>query len=373
MSNATSSSLRYAISSFCLVAGLGASVNAFATDTLIVNQAMKPNQHLTSANGKYRLVFQADTAQKNGRRLVLGSDGNLRLESHGKTPAWTSGTRGSRVNRLTVHDDGNVAMYDTANKQIWSTGTTQEVSTRASTAVVTYVGRGEKYATTGTTMTISRPSGTAAGDLMILAIQTATGVVPSDADPGTGGEWTRFARCQVDSNTDSSCNSASTDDDLGISLFYNYAGSSGAKTYTINKPDGKFTAAHLMVVRNTATSSPITNVQYFLDNGVDNTSTTGTNEEFRSTCPSFNALSRGMNVCALAHDDAQDFLNPNTTVWSRRSTTDIVRTDSALLVFSRAGSSSAQGATTFSYNGDAIDGTNKGNGVNVTYQIKPLP
>lgn len=382
MLNLQKKSLQPLLGSLCLVAGLSAATSVLAADTLIVNQYMKPSQHLTSANGEYRLTFQTDgnlvlqrqsdlaqiwtsnTANQNGKRLVLGSDGNLTVQSHSKSPAWTSNTGGSRVNRLKVNNDGTLAIYDTANKQVWSTGTSQDISTRASTATVSYVGAGNNNKTLDSTMTIDRPSTTAAGDLMVLTIQTATGVVPTNA----GTDWTRVARCQVETNTDTSCNSATADDDLGISVFYNYAGSAGAKTYTINKPDGKFTAAHLMVVRNALPANlnqnPIQSVDYFLDAG-DGTL------ETKTTCKALSALSRGMNVCAMAHDDAQKMLTPAN--WTRRSDdAKLVLADSALTVFTRS-SGTALSATTVDYNGNVIDGVNKGNGINVTYQIKPIP
>jgi hypothetical protein len=384
MSNVNTSSLRRVIGSVCLVAGLVVSANALATDTLIVNQSMKPNQHLTSANGKYRLVFQpdgnlvlqrqtdhtqlwaSDTAKKNGKRLVLGSDGNLRLETHGKTPAWTSDTGSSRVNRLTVHDDGNVAMYDTANKQIWSTGTSQDVSTRASTAVVTYVGQANGVKTAGSTMTVTSPTTTATGNLIILTIQSATGAVPNNAGSG----WTIFARCQVEGNTATNCSTSSTASDLGLSIFYRYATGSGAVTYTINKPSDQFTAANLLVVRNAASSNPIATGQgRFIDNGLGTTADPSL--ETKTTCPAFTALSRGMNVCAMAHDDAQPMLTP--TNWTLRSSSTLIQQDSALIIYTRPSTSTALAATTVNYDGNVIDGDLKGNGVNITYQIKPIP
>lgn len=384
MSNVNTSSLRRVVGSVCLVAGLAASTQAFATDTLIVNQWMKPNQHLTSTNGEYRLVFQADgnlvlqrqsdnaqmwtsqTAQKNGKRLVLGSDGNLRIEGHGKTPAWTSGTGNSRVNRLTVQDDGNVAMYDTANKQIWSTGTSQEVSTRASTAVVTYVGQANNTQSTGSTMTIATPMATAVGDLVILTIQSATGAVPTNEGSG----WTAFARCQVAGNTDTNCNTSTSASDLGASFFYRYAATAGATSYTINKPNSQFTAANLMIVRYAHTTSPIaTAIGFFVDNGVGTAA--DSTLETKTTCRAFSALSRGMNVCAMAHDDAQPMLTPSN--WTLRSSSTLIQQDSALIIYTRPSTSTALAATTVNYDGNVIDGYLKGNGINITYQIKPIP
>ncbi len=357
--------------SFCLVVGIGATSNLFAADTLIVNQSMKPNQHLTSANGKYRLVFQSDgnlvlqrqsdlaqlwtsnTAHQNGKRLVLGADGNLTLQSHSRSPAWTSNTRGSHVNRLTLHNDGSLAMYDTANKQIWSAETTADsITTLAST--VSIVGTTSTYQSSGSTMPVSRTGSTQAGDLMILAIQTATGVVPRTAD--SSGDWVRFASCGVTGNTATVC--SATGNDMGISLFYNYAGSAGAKTYTINKTANEFTSAAIMVVRGAATTNPIQSVKTYLDDGL--------NEQTR--CYGLPGLAGALAVCALSHDDAQPLFTPSG--WGLR--TSVVRSDSALYLYSRSMSSAAIGDTIISYNGnDPLD--QPGNGINISFLIKQRP
>jgi hypothetical protein len=77
-----------------------------------------------------------------------------------------------------------------------------------------------------------------------------------------------------------------------------------------------------------------------------------------------------MNVCAMAHDDAQPMVTP--TNWTLRSSSTLVQQDSALIIFSRS-SGTALGATTVNYDGNVIDGNLKGNGINITYQIKPIP
>lgn len=357
--------------SVCLIAGIGATANLFAADTLVVNQSMTPNQHLTSANGNYRLVFQSDgnlvlqrqsdlaqlwtsnTAHRNGKKLVLGADGNLTLQGHGRSPAWTSNTHGSRVNRLTLHNDGTLAMYDTANKQVWAAQTTADsVATLAST--VSIVGSTSTYQTSGSTMSVSRTASTQAGDLMILAIQTATGVVPRTAD--SSGDWVLFASCGVTSNTATAC--SATGNDMGISLFYNYAGSAGAKSYTVNKTANEFTSAAIMVVRGTATSAPIQSVQTFLDDGLNT----------QTRCKGLPGLAGGLAVCALSHDDAQPLFTPSG--WGLR--TSVVRSDSALYLYSRSMTGTAIGDTIISYNGD--DPLNQpGNGINISFLIKPKP
>lgn len=372
MSNGQKQPMQYLLESVCLAAAIGTATNALAADTLIVNQSMAPDQHLTSANGEYRLTFQSDgnlvlqrqsdrariwtsdSANLHGKRLVLGVDGNLMVQTHGRSPAWTSNTRGIRVNRLKVQDDGNVVMYDIANHQVWATETsTTKIAALAST--VTNVGSTNTSASSGSTMSIARSGSTQAGDLMILAIQTAAnGVVPREASGS--GEWTRFATCAVTGNTATAC--SSTGNDQGISLFYNYAGSAGAKSYTINKSPDVFTSAAIMVVRGTATSSPIQSVQTFLDDGK--------NEQ--TQCKGLPGLAGALAVCALSHDDAQPLTTP--AGWGLR--TSVVKNDSALYFYSRSMTSAAIANTVISYNGQ--DPLNEpGNGINISFLIKPKP
>jgi len=215
-------------------------------------------------------------------------------------------------------------------------------------------------------MTIATPMTTAVGDLVILTIQSATGAVPTNAGSG----WTNFARCQVSGNTDTSCSTSTTASDLGTSIFYRYATSAGATSYTVNKPSSQFTAANLMVVRFAHPSSPIAaGIGVFLDNGTG--TTTDPTLETKTTCKAFSALSRGMNVCAMAHDDAQPMLTPSN--WSLRSSPTLIQQDSALIIYTRASTATALGATTVNYDGNVIDGELKGNGINITYQINPIP
>lgn len=242
---------------------------------------------------------------------------------------------------------------------------TELAASTASTLSVTHIGSSYMTQSLGDKMDISRPAATLKGDLMILAIQTATGVVPTAAD-GTG-DWIPFKRCAVDYNEDGTCNSAAADDDLGISLFYNYAGTGGAKVYRINKPSGQFTAAHLSVVRNVAPSNPIQNVKQFLDNGKETEA--GDGLDTKTTCKALPVLSRGMNMCALAHDDAQKLVTPSG--WARRSDAALVTSDSALFLYTRS-SNTAVADTTINYDGPDPLGE-FGNGINISFQIKPVP
>jgi hypothetical protein len=94
---------------------------------------------LTSANGKYGLVMQADGhlciydagkpvwcngAYGRGKgpyKLAMQADSNL--VQYGSTGAtWASGTKstGKAPYTVVMQNDGNLAIYDNANKHIWS-------------------------------------------------------------------------------------------------------------------------------------------------------------------------------------------------------------------------------------------------------------
>ncbi len=379
MMNRQKKTLPCLLGSIFLVAGLGAATSVLAADTLIVNQYMKPSQHLSSANGEYRLTFQSDgnlvlqrqsdlaqiwtsnTANQNGKRLVLGSDGNLTVQSHSKSPAWTSNTGGSRVNRLKVNNDGNVVMYDTANKQIWSTDTSTASVTALATRV-SHIGTTVNKQSSGSTMTIRRSASTLIGDLLILVTQTATAQIPTTAPAG----WTRLGSCGVNNNDSTSC-SATDGADLGAAIFYAFAGVDGAQTYTVSKANNQFTAASIMVLRNTATGNPFLNIsststakyKVTLDNGKDE----------QNTCPSIAGTTDGHAVCVFVHDDAQPLTFP--AGWTSRNR--VIESDSALELVSRGlDSNSNTGGVTGTYNGQ--DPLNQmGNGIMFAFVVKPKP
>jgi hypothetical protein len=65
--------------------------------------ALGNNETLTSADGRFRLVMQAD--------------GNLVLYQYGQA-LWASGTNGARSARMQA--DGNFVLYDAANRAVWA-------------------------------------------------------------------------------------------------------------------------------------------------------------------------------------------------------------------------------------------------------------
>lgn len=74
---------------------------------LAAGTTLGTGQQLTSPDGRFRLVLQAD--------------GNL--VEYGARALWSAGTFGSRASILAVQRDGNVVLYDTAGRPLWSTNT----------------------------------------------------------------------------------------------------------------------------------------------------------------------------------------------------------------------------------------------------------
>lgn len=368
MSHGHKKALKAALAATCLAAGIGAATSAMATDTLIVNQYIKPNQYLASADGSHRLIFQPDgnlvlqrqsdmtqlwstnTGGQNGQRLVLGADGNLTVQTYGKAAAWTSNTRGNRVSRLTLRNDGNLVMVDTANKEVWATGTkaAQDVSALATVTYVSSSGRSLKDS--NATMTIARPANVQANDMLYLVIVVGPngGQVPSSA--GTG--WTLVSRCTVTGNNDTAC--ATNGTDLGIAVFRRRAATSDPANFTINKSAGYTTLASIFAMRSVGSTSAVSR---FFDNGSGAL-------EFQTTCKGLTGTAGSINVCVMAHDDSQTFTTP--TNWTNRRT--VFADDSGLLIYTRGGGTTV-GDTTFNY--DVDRSPESGNAINFSFQVRP--
>jgi len=76
---------------------------------MLPGQVLRAGQSLTSANGKYSLIYQAD--------------GNLVLYSNiDREVKWASDTQGVPAGAIMMQRDGNLVMYDTVLNLIWSTG-----------------------------------------------------------------------------------------------------------------------------------------------------------------------------------------------------------------------------------------------------------
>lgn len=86
-------------------------------DTLQPGARLLAGQALTSANGRYRLVYQTDG------NLVLYDDVD-------RTIPWASGTGGTSAGQAIMQTDGNFVIYDAQVAGVWATGTAGNANAR---------------------------------------------------------------------------------------------------------------------------------------------------------------------------------------------------------------------------------------------------
>ncbi|MDE2594416.1 MAG: hypothetical protein KGL57_09270, partial [Burkholderiales bacterium] len=107
--------------------------------TLSVGEALQAGQAITSANGRYQLIYQTDgnlvlyagsaplwasgTWGRGVGTAVMQGDGNLVIYNASHQPLWASGTFGNAGSSLVVQDDGNVVIYRPNHTPLWATNT----------------------------------------------------------------------------------------------------------------------------------------------------------------------------------------------------------------------------------------------------------
>jgi hypothetical protein len=79
-------------------------------DDMQAREILRPDWHITSSNGKYRLIYQLD--------------GNLVLYRRDQA-LWTSNTSGKSVGKCVMQGDGNLVVYDASGTAVWNSGTLQ--------------------------------------------------------------------------------------------------------------------------------------------------------------------------------------------------------------------------------------------------------
>jgi hypothetical protein len=113
-----------------------------ASDRMCCDTELPLGARLTSANGRYFLIFQEDrnlvlykksdgkdkplwASSTNGRvnRCIMQADGNFVLYKD-RYPVWASGSNGHTNATILVQDDGNMVIYD-GQKAVWHTNTAQ--------------------------------------------------------------------------------------------------------------------------------------------------------------------------------------------------------------------------------------------------------
>ena len=108
-------------------------------DSMQPGQVLNPGNSLTSADGRFRFVYQGDgnlvlyqgnqapwASGTNGRGVgvcVMQGDGNLVIYLRGGHPIWASNTNGDPGSHLVVQNDRNVVIYKPNGSPVWATGT----------------------------------------------------------------------------------------------------------------------------------------------------------------------------------------------------------------------------------------------------------
>jgi hypothetical protein len=103
-------------------------------------QVLLVNESLTSTDGRFTLVYQADgnlvlyqgmssalwsskTSGKSVGQVAMQGDGNLVIYDAAQQPVWFSSTAGNPGASLRVQDDGNAVIYTPELVAVWSTHT----------------------------------------------------------------------------------------------------------------------------------------------------------------------------------------------------------------------------------------------------------
>lgn len=106
------------------------------SNNLELKETLGPEKYLVSSNGQYRFTLQgdgnlvlrktsgnvlwnSDTAGKNGASLSLQTDGNLVLYTLSGKAVWSSKTNGKTVTMLKLYDNGCLALMN-GNTKVWS-------------------------------------------------------------------------------------------------------------------------------------------------------------------------------------------------------------------------------------------------------------
>lgn len=274
----------------CADSGSGGGNSPAGTNSMAVGQSLYSDEYLVSGNGLYRFYLQGDgnlvlrdwqtresiwsskTHGLNGTRLTLQSDSNLVLYTDTGSAVWASSTVGAGVDKLQLKDNGTLGLYQ-GSSAVWSVGEPDSGGGTGGSGTITHIGTTETYDSDGQNVKVMRPSGSKAGDLMVLILHRTDDYLPLLVDG-----WNRAAECFKRDNgydcvTYEDCVSWKNGEicesfgdygrggrDLAQSIFYRKVGSSEPSSYTFNfNPDstGHPGWAILTALRGANTSDPI--------------------------------------------------------------------------------------------------------------------
>jgi tyrosinase len=110
-------------------------------DDMQPGELLNPGESITSANGRYTLVYQGDgnlvlyrlgtwlwDSATDGRRAgvcIMQGDGNLVVYGPGGAYVWDTSTHENPGSRLVLQIDGNVVIYRPDGTPVWATNTVQ--------------------------------------------------------------------------------------------------------------------------------------------------------------------------------------------------------------------------------------------------------
>jgi hypothetical protein len=116
---------------------------AASGDDMQPGEVLTSNASVTSADGRFRLIYQEDTnlvlyrdpdivalwdirPQRGGVGVcIMQQDGNLVVYNASAEAVWASNTAGNPGSRLVVQDDGNVVIYRPDGTPVWASNTVQ--------------------------------------------------------------------------------------------------------------------------------------------------------------------------------------------------------------------------------------------------------
>jgi len=116
-------------------------------DALTTNESLKFNDKITSQNGQFFAIMQADsnfvvytasgkplwasnTTGTGATFVVVQGDNNVVLYDGVSSPKWASNTsgRGSGAVRLVMQNDGNLVLYDGGSQALWASNSNTSTS-----------------------------------------------------------------------------------------------------------------------------------------------------------------------------------------------------------------------------------------------------